>query len=208
MVKISTYGTVVLDCDGVLLNYRNAYPRAWHRAFGAWPALKDPDAYFPHHVWDTPWLPPGSDLNKFKAAFDEEFWSSLKPMPGALAACELLVEAGFELVCVTALDARFQAARQKNLQNLGFPLKRVIATGSKSKNGISPKARAILDHPGAVAFVDDYAPYFRGIDRVHRALIHGAPNGSPNVGPDAGLAHTSHKDLYEFARWWINQTFG
>ena len=58
-----------------------------------------------------------------------ELWESLPAMPGAVEACLRLDDAGYELVCVTALESRFQKARLNNLKALGFPIRRVITTG-------------------------------------------------------------------------------
>ena len=46
------------------------------------------------------------------------------------------------LVCVTALESRFQKARLNNLKALGFPIRRVITTGHQEGDR-SPKADAI-----------------------------------------------------------------
>ena len=110
----------------------------------------------------------------FRAAFDETFWTTMEPIPGALDACRRLHAAGFELICVSALDQTFEAARLRNLRNHGFPIDEVIATGHH-EGARSPKADAItlLD---PVAFVDDYIAYMRGaaIPHPHRAGDAGA----------------------------------
>jgi hypothetical protein len=128
-------------------------------------------------------------------------------MPGAVEACQRLVDAGFDLVCVSALEARFEAARLRNLQALGFPIERVVATGN-APGERSPKAEAITRLAPA-AFVDDYLPYLRGVpDAVHRALVMRAPNGSPNEGPDMALVHSTHDDLADFVDDWLQRATG
>ena len=42
---------IVLDADGVLLDYHSAYASAWARAFGVSSALRDPQAYWPLDRW-------------------------------------------------------------------------------------------------------------------------------------------------------------
>ena len=111
-------------------------------------------------------------------------------------------DAGFDLICVSALDAAFEAARLRNLRMHGFPIERVIATGH-AEGDRSPKLEAI-ERVGPVAFVDDYLPYFRGIPAyVHTALILRAPNGSPNKGPEMSAIRSIHADLAEFAEDWL-----
>ncbi|GGC83616.1 HAD family hydrolase [Undibacterium terreum] len=193
---------IALDADGVLLDYNLAYRRAWDKAFNTLPSERDPLAYWPIDRWDVLKLE-GNELAHFRAYFDQQFWSEIPAISGAVEACLALRKAGYQLVCVSAMDKRYEAARLKNLRDCGFPIERVIVTESL-ESVISPKAAALRElHP--VAFVDDYLPYLRGIpNNVHAALVLREPNGSPNVGPDLMLAHSQHADLIEFSRWWLD----
>ena len=192
---------IALDADGVLLDFNRAYGVAWQRAFGVHPTERDPLAYWPMDRWDVTRLD-DAGRDHFRAHFDEQFWSSLHPEPGALDACSRLVAAGFDLVCVSALDLEFGAARLRNLQALGFPIQQVIATGN-AEGPSSPKADAIA-RLRPIAFVDDYLPYMRGLPaEVHTALVLRAPNGSPNTGDDMDLAHSTHQDLAAFTTAWL-----
>ena len=192
---------IALDADGVLLDFHLAYAEAWRRAFGARPQERDAQAYWPIDRWQVERLQ-GSRLSHFRAHFDEDFWSSVPAIEGAVRACQRLADAGFELVCVSALEAHFEAARLSNLQALGFPIERVIATGNAAGER-SPKAQAVAAlRP--VAFVDDYLPYLRGMPaEVHTALVLREPNGSPNTGPELTLARSIHPDLADFAAAWL-----
>lgn len=190
---------IALDCDGVLLDYASAYGRAWERAFGDRPTLVNPHAYWPMDRWGVPRLS-GQSLEHFRAVFDETFWRTIPAVDGAVEACEQLVRAGYELICVTALEARHLEARRHNLRELGFPLSQVYATDSvPTASGASPKA-ALLNDLQPACFVDDYAPYLLGVDeRVHRVLIMRDPEGSPNTGPLLELADACFPDLRAFA---------
>ena len=192
---------IALDADGVLLDFHLGYAEAWRRAFGTAPQERDALAYWPIDRWHVERLE-GERLSHFGAHFDAAFWSSMPAIDGAVEACERLVEAGYALVCVSALDERFEAARLANLRDLGFPIDRVVATGNASGER-SPKAETI-DTLRPVAFVDDYLPYLRGIrDDVHTALVLRAPNGSPNTGADLNLARSVHQNLAGFASAWL-----
>lgn len=195
--------TIALDADGVLVDLHLGYANAWQRAFGAYPAERDPLAYWPIDRWQVDRLD-DAQRAQLRAQFDEPFWTSLPAMPGAVQACHRLHDAGFDLVCVTALEARFADARLRNLRALGFPIARVLATGH-SEGERSPKADAIAAlRP--VAFVDDYIAYLRGMpSEVHTALVLRAPNGSPNVGEELRLARSVHQDLADFARHWLGE---
>ncbi|HWI11505.1 MAG TPA: HAD family hydrolase [Burkholderiaceae bacterium] len=198
---MTTRPLIALDCDGVLLDFHLGYASAWARAFGQAPAERDPLAYWPMDRWEVERL----DAERrvlFRAAFDEHFWSTMPPLPGALEACHRLHDAGFDLVCVSALELEFEAARRRNLRNLGFPIERVIATGN-AEGKRSPKADAI-ERLTPIAFVDDYLPYLRGLPRhLHTALVLRAPHGSPNVGADLALAKSVHDDLAGFVGHWL-----
>jgi phosphoglycolate phosphatase-like HAD superfamily hydrolase len=194
---------IALDADGVLLDYHAAYRQAWAQAFGALPELRDPMAYWPIDRWHVRHLE-GNELVKFRACFNHDYWSSIPAIPGAVRACEDLRDAGYELVCVSAIESHFQAARLQNIRDCGFPIEHVIATANTG-DGSSPKAEALRElRP--VAFVDDFLPYLRGIPAdIHAALVLREPNGSPNIGDDLALAHSQHSDLAAFASWWINR---
>ena len=194
---------LALDADGVLVDLHAAVAMAWERAFGERPRERDPLAYWPKDRWQIEW-PQGDALDRFRACFDEELWSSLPALPGAVDACHRLHDAGHELVCVTALRPHLESARLRNLRTLGFPIERVIATGS-TEGERSPKAEAISALAPA-AFVDDYLPYLRGIpSSVHAALVLRAPNGTPNTGEEMRLAHSLHEDLAGFAAHWLGR---
>ena len=194
---------IALDADGVLLDFHLGYAGAWRRAFGHTPLERDPLAYWPMDRWHVEKLDAPQRL-VFRAAFDEQFWRSVPAMEGAVQACHRLREAGFDLVCVSALDLEFEAARLRNLQDLGFPIDRVIATGNAA-GARSPKADTLTAlHP--VAFVDDYVQYMRGVpSTVHTALMLRGPNGSPNVGDDLFLAKSVHPDLTGFVDYWLSR---
>lgn len=195
---------ICLDGDGVLLDFHSAYRTAWYRAFGSLPALKDPDAYWPIDRWDVHWLD-GEELRHFRSYFDHEFWRTVPAISGAKDACKNLSDAGYELVCVTALDERFQKARLQNLRDHGFPIERVVTTAS-TVGDVSPKAEA-LRQLMPIAFVDDYLPYLRNISpSIHAALILREPNGSPNIEEKFTRADSRHSDLLKFADWWLGSS--
>lgn len=192
---------IALDADGVLVDYVRGYALAWEQVFGRRPALKDPRGYGPMDRWDVPWLE-GTAHAQFRRHFDVAFWRSLPALPGAVQACHRLHDAGFELLCVTAMDGAFESARLENLRALGFPIERVVAV-PHTEGPRSPKAAA-LEALGAQALVDDYLPYLRGLPvHVHAALVVRGGPGCPNVGPELSLAKSQHEDLTEFADYWL-----
>ncbi|MGZ5158384.1 MAG: HAD family hydrolase [Caldimonas sp.] len=192
---------IALDADGVLLDFHLGYAGAWQRAFGAAPRERDPLAYWPMDRWDVERLDDPKRAH-FRKHFDETFWTTVPAIEGAVEACHRLHDAGFDLVCVSALEAEYESARLRNLRSLGYPIERVVATGNAAGER-SPKADAVAAL-SPEAFVDDYLPYMRGVPaHVHNALILRALNGSPNRGDDMALVHSTHPDLADFANHWL-----
>ena len=192
---------IALDADGVLLDFHLGYAGAWRRAFGAHPAERDPQAYWPMDRWHVDRLDDAGRAH-FRRHFDDEFWSSVPAIDGAIEACQRLHDAGYDLVCVSALEAEHEAARLRNLRSHGFPIERVVATGNAA-GLLSPKADAITAL-APQAFVDDYLPYLRGMpSNVHTALVLRGPNGSPNVGDEMAMVDSTHDDLAGFVSHWL-----
>ena len=193
---------IALDADGVLLDYNAAYRLAWQKAFGELPELRDENAYWAIDRWNVRRLE-GKELVHFRTFFDENYWRTIPALPNAVQACKALHNAGFELVCVSAVESQFEHARFQNLLEYGFPISKVIATSGMG-NDISPKAAALREL-NPIAFVDDFLPYLRGISSgIHSALIMREPNGTPNTGEELKLAHSLHSDLSDFASWWLS----
>jgi phosphoglycolate phosphatase-like HAD superfamily hydrolase len=198
---MTTRPVIALDADGVLLDYSTAYAGAWERAFSWHPVERDPSAYWPMDRWGVDRLA-GEPLERFRACFDAEFWSTIPAIAGAVEACHALHDAGFTLVCVSALEIHYEAARLNNLRRHGFPIERVVATGSIA-GPVSPKAAALAELDPR-AFVDDYLPYLRGLKpSIHTALVLRQSTGSPNVGADLAAVCSVHANLLAFSRWWL-----
>lgn len=197
---------IALDADGVLLDYNFAYAKAWERIFGEFPKERNPQAYWPYDRYAVSWLE-GDNLSRFQAAFDEDFWSNLTALPDALNACSRLVLAGYELVCVSALPLRFQEARWQNLQQLHLPISRIYTTPRMEEHSGATNTKAIvINELQPAAFVDDYLPFLLGVNSsVHRALVLREPLGSPNHGDGLLQISSSHKNLDEFASWWLDR---
>ena len=146
----------------------------------------------------------GDSLSNFRTVFDASFWSTIPAIKGALDACHALSQAGFKLICVTALPGKFQAARLQNLVQLGFPIETVL-TVDHSESTLSPKAE-IINLLKPIAFVDDYLPYLSGVHvDIHRALITRETEMSPNKGSLLDNISSMHTNLEDFAKFWLKR---
>lgn len=113
-----------LDADGVLLNYKAAFPGVFLKAFGRPLPLVRPDAYHATTAYGLTLEPGTAEHDQFFSHFGVEDWSAMPLMPGVLAACGALHDAGYELVCVTSMPTRFEAARLANFRLHGLPIDR------------------------------------------------------------------------------------
>ena len=154
------------------------------------------------HVRPASHSGPGFPLSRGDAPIGIDIGGA--PLQSCEAACTRLHDAGFELVCVSALDTEFEASRLQNLRALGYPIERVYATPHDGRYR-SPKADKLAElRP--TAFVDDYLPYLRGVQSdVHTALITRGATSGPNTGPEMALAKSTHLDLAGFADFWLQR---
>jgi len=137
---------------------------------------------------------------QFEEVWSEHGWRTMPIQDGALQACILLHQAGYELVCVTAMPAKFIEHRLENFRLHGFPIDNIISSGfDKANFNNNPKRKIIEDlHP--VAFVDDLRRNFKDIQGVHTKLVfidheyHDDPNQHENIYYDV-----KYPSLLEFA---------
>lgn len=192
---------ILLDADGVLVDYLEGYAMAWEQAFGHRPAIRDPQGHFPTQYWDVPTLDEPARTHLQSHGFTQTVWSSMPALAGAVEACQQLQDAGFTLACVTALRPEMQPSRVANLRALGFRLEDVFAVGNSA--GANPKAPT-LRQLAPMAFVDDHLPFLQELDDLTwRALIDVRPNGSPNAREDLEPPHSRHASLLTFTEFWL-----
>ena len=200
---------IVLDADGVMIDYHAGYASAWERAFGEKLTVRDPEGHHPMHYWNVPQLSEVGQAHLATKGFTEEAWSTMPALPGAVDACQQLQRMGFRLACVTALSPRWRAARSANLTALGFSMEEVYAVGHSSDTAAPGTPRPVgnpkldvLTQLAPALFVDDHLPYFQCLPAgIWRALIDVRPNGSANSDPHLEPPHSRHSSLAEFAAW-------
>lgn len=196
--------TAIVDCDGVCLDYNAVFPQVWLKAFGERLKVVRTDSYHARHRYGLGTLSPAQH-RVFKEHFGAGEWGRMPALPGAVQGCAALVRAGYEVVCVTAMPPEYQAERLANLQALGFPIHRVIATGP-ARPGANPKLTAIEELEPEL-FVDDLAMNFLGVpERVHTALVDQDLWDSPNHDSASPLPSSRHRSLGDFAAWWVDRS--
>ncbi|CAF2056680.1 unnamed protein product [Rotaria magnacalcarata] len=176
---------IALDCDGVLLDYHATFAQIYEKTFGKQLTVVSPKSYHSSTVYDVTFTP--EEQNRFNEIWDAEGWRTMPMLDGALQACNLLHEAGYELICVTAIPACFADHRLANFRSHGFPINRVISTGHDKENPQNNPKKKIIEEMHPVAFVDDLRRNFKDIQGVHTKFVfidnecHDDPNQYDNI---------------------------
>lgn len=173
---------VLLDCDGVLLDWESAF-REWVTA-----KLRRPIAAHPSDWCLSKWL--GVTKDEASALVEEfnhgEHFGSLWPVSGAVWAVGGLAEAGFELHVITSCAAKSEVAAQRR-QNLAIHFGDVFASVTCLDLGQS-KAKALIEHePGATWIEDNFTHALTGHALGHRTFVlrypHNRKHEEGSVGP-------------------------
>lgn len=139
------------------------------------------------------------EKKQFRDYWDIDGWRSMPPIHGALEACHRLVNAGYELVCVTAMPEKFSEHRLENFRTHGFPISRLYGVDyDKTTTSVNPKKEIIEEiHP--LVFVDDLKRNFADLEGVHTKLVHINRNFHDNpwahVDP---FVHVEYDSLWDF----------
>lgn len=201
---------IALDADGVLLDFDAAYVNLWEKIYGYRPKELNPEAYWAFNRYDIPYLK-DEELAEFKANFDDHFWENVPALPGAVQAVNRLYNAGYDIVCVSALPEQYAEQRQLGLYKQGFPPMSVFAVGAPADatqaHG-NPKAK-VLNSLKPICFVDDYLAYHEGVsDATMKVLIDRNPVGSPNHDLEIKnrvKVDMTCKNLVEFSNWFLDE---
>lgn len=146
----------LLDLISLRLPVARVVPTGWEHTFGVHPIEVNPHAFWQNERRGIPWLE-GEQLEQFRAQLDEVFWSTLPAINGVVYACHKLVDSGYELIAVTAIDSIWLHARLRNLHLHSFQILQVIATGRPTPGQSNPEAQVINQMKHAV-FVSGYPP--------------------------------------------------
>jgi hypothetical protein len=190
--------TIVLDGDGVVFDYRQAYPAVWKKAFGTEIKMVEPNAYHAHTAHGVKFETPAQET-RFFAFFDEEAWATMPLMEGAAEACALLVDCGYRLVIVSSMNPKFAGARLRNCELHNLPISEVFAV---RRVGIGNPKLPILHELQPVALVDDLKDNFEGLQpSIHSAFINYGRFDCPSIGHEV-IPDSEHRSLLDFARFW------
>ncbi|CAF4163271.1 unnamed protein product [Adineta steineri] len=195
----NTKPIIALDCDGVLLDYHATFAQIYEQTFGKKLTIVSPNAHYAERKYNVNFN--DEEKEKFKQVWNEYGWRRMPMHDGALEACLLLHEAGYELICVTAMSSNFIEHRLENFRLHGFPIDKIISSGYDKDNFNNNPKRKIIEDLNPVVFVDDLRRNFNNIQHVHTKLIfidhqrEDDPNQHDNIYYDA-----KYGSLLEFVK--------
>lgn len=117
------------------------------------------------------WSGREEDKKLFDHMWDQHGWRTMPVLDESLLACQLLHQAGYELICVTAMPARFVEHRLENFRQHGFPIDQVISTGYFHDDFNRNPKKETIEKLNPLVFVDDLRRNFRDIENVQTKLI-------------------------------------
>ena len=193
---------IAVDGDGVMFDYRKAFPLVWRAAFGTDIQMVRPDAYHAHTAYGITWESVEQEAHFFKH-FGEEAWSTMPLMDaGVKEGSELLVDAGFTLVCVSSMNPQFEAARKRNCELHALPFSEVHAV---KRSGAGNPKKAVLERLRPVALADDLMDNFEDLSHeIHTAFIDYGRFDSPSLTSPL-VPMSTHGSFLEFARYWVSR---
>lgn len=192
--------SIVLDCDGVLLDYSESYGRTYAKYSGKPISIINQHSYYCDEFYGIKWKN-SADKESFFNFFNQEAWSSMIDIPKAIQATKILKQLNYHIIVVTSIPKEAESIRHSNLINLGFNIDETIATGAKISHDNNPK-KPFLEMIKPNYFVDDLVENFHylDIDDTHYALINHPFKDNPNNKLEQSFINSSHLSLYDFVK--------
>lgn len=157
----------LIDCDGVMLDYNEAFKVFYEKIYGVKLKLVNPKAYHATEMWGVGEMK-REQYSHFKTESNKlGMWENMPALPGALEFVQKLSK-DFRIWCLTSMPTEFEEQRHNNLRNLGFPIEKVIATSRVGKE--NPKKKHV-EEVGAAYFMDDLLQNFEGIETKKTKLV-------------------------------------
>jgi phosphoglycolate phosphatase-like HAD superfamily hydrolase len=188
---------IVLDCDGVILDYVSMYGKILELTFNQKFSPKN-IAYHAHNVFD--FNIPSHLKKQFFDNFHQLGWSNMSPLHGAIEAIQIISSKKFNIHIVTSIPSQAYQLRLNNLLNLKIP---ISSFHTSSDSSFNPK-KNIVNSINPDFFVDDLLQNFHQINSsIHCSLIHIPGNDNPNIQFLQNYNHNYHSkfnSLLEFSK--------
>ncbi len=157
----------VLDADGVLLNYHQAFKETYEKMFERQCHVVSPTSYLSLKYFGLPDFSE-EEMTKFKKEFIQQ-WNSMMALEGANEAISILKEKNYKIIVLTAIPEEHVQAREENFKKLKMNIDAVIASPVKKKD-VNPK-KEYLDVLQPHFFVDDYIENFKQLSMNGKKVL-------------------------------------
>lgn len=189
---------IVLDCDGVILDYNETWGRILSQFLKKDIPVKKM-AYHAYNVFD--YHISQEETEEFHRLFHTHGWISMQALEGAVEAISILKEKKFEIHIVTSIPQEAHLSRQTNLKNLGMNINSLHTVGFHRH--FNPK-KDIINQINPDFFVDDLMKNFEGISsNINCVLIDIPGEDNPNHKyKDKNLLNikSTHNSLLDFVK--------
>lgn len=152
-------------------------------------------------MYGIDWTNRHEEKELFNQTWDSHGWRTMPVLADSVEACQLLHQAGYELICVTAMPERFVEHRLENFREHGFPIDRVISTGYHADNFYRNPKKEVIEALNPVIFVDDLRRNFKDIENVQTKFVYidNEYHDDPCHGLDI-FYHARYSTLLDFVR--------
>lgn len=197
----------LIDCDGVMLDYNKAFKDYYERIYNKKLELVKPNSYFATEMWGIGKMS-DSDSEHFKTESSNlGLWEN---MPAISKSLEFVQEISkyFTVWCLTSMPTQYEKARLKNLQKLGYPIEKVIATSRLGKE--NPKKR-FVEELNPMYFMDDLLQNFEGINselKTELIFLDWKNEDSPNSRYNHIKPHltvSNYEDFFSLSSYYIKK---
>lgn len=197
----------LIDGDGVMLDYNKAFKEHYEKIYNKTLTLTKPKSYLAVEMWGV------GQMNKEEYHhFKNEsarlgIWENMPALPDSLEFVQELSQY-FTIWCLTSMPTEFEQSRLKNLQNLGFPIEKVIATSRVGKE--NPKKK-FVEELKPMYFLDDLLQNFEDINpklKTKLVYLDWKHEDSPNkqydhLNPHITIHH--YKDFFAKSNYYIQK---
>ena len=196
----------LIDCDGVMLDYNQAFKEYYEKIYNKKLYLTNPKSYHAVNVWGVGKMSSEEYIYFKKEMAKNGMWENMPALPDAL---EFVKEISkyFTVWCLTSMPTEYENDRLKNLKKLGFPIERVIATSRIADE--NPKKK-FVDDLQPMYFLDDLRQNFKDIShrKTKFLFLQWNHEDSPNdkykdVNVDYTLNH--YNDFFQISDFYLQQ---
>ena len=105
---------IVLDCDGVLVDYNTYYGEMYQRIFNKKIEIINHNSYHAENYYGLTWEN-SQQKDYFISQFNLHGWHDMPALEGAVEATQTLKQQGYKIIILTSIPSSAQEKRHQNL---------------------------------------------------------------------------------------------